>query len=85
MNSRQIFSNDNWILAGDFNSPISNLEKRGGTPISKESKQDLSDFINTLGLVDLELSGSKFTWSNSNSGVDLIQVILDRGSFLLIV
>lgn len=35
--------------------------------------------INSLGLLDLDLLGDKFTWSNKRSGGDLIQVRLDRG------
>ncbi|XP_059066442.1 uncharacterized protein LOC131857750 [Cryptomeria japonica] len=39
---------------------------------------DLADFINGQGLVDLDLSGASFTWSNRCVGTDLIQVRLDR-------
>lgn len=35
-------------------------------------------FINDNGLIDLDLMGSKFTWSNRRVGMDNIQVILDR-------
>lgn len=34
--------------------------------------------INTLGLLDLDLLGAKFPWSNKRSGGDLIQVKMDQ-------
>lgn len=38
----------------------------------------LSNFIGRNGLLDMELIGQKFTWSNLKKGKDLIQVRLDR-------
>ncbi|XP_059070394.1 uncharacterized protein LOC131860059 [Cryptomeria japonica] len=48
-------------------------------PISIDSRQDLADMINSLSMLDLDLFGAKFTWSNRRNGEDLIQVKLDRG------
>ncbi|XP_057853629.2 uncharacterized protein LOC131063743 [Cryptomeria japonica] len=73
------FPNEKWILLRDFNTPLSSLEKAGGMPTSNESKQYLVDMINSLGLLDLDLLGAKFTWSNIRSEGDLIQVRLDKG------
>ncbi|XP_059068841.1 uncharacterized protein LOC131859266 [Cryptomeria japonica] len=72
------FPNEKWILLREFNTPLSSMEKASGMPISDESRQDLADMINSLGLLDLDLLGDKFTWFNRRSGGDLIQVRLDR-------
>lgn len=79
MNASYNFPYEKWILMGDFNTPISNLEKLGGALIFEDSKQDLLDMINSLGLLDLDLGGAKFTWSTMRSGLYNIQVRLDRG------
>lgn len=47
-------------------------------PISIDSRQDLANMINSLSLLDLDLIGARFTWSNRCIGEDLIQVKLDR-------
>lgn len=39
---------------------------------------DLVDFILTMGLMDIILNSSIFTWSNRRQGKNLIQVKLDR-------
>ncbi len=66
------------IIMGDFNTPLEDKEKKGGMPPDWESKQDLSNFINNLALMDVELKGGSFTWSNKRKGHDCIQVRLDR-------
>lgn len=64
---------------GYFNNLISNFEKMGGALICEDIKQDLLDMINSLGILDLDLNGAKFTWSNRHSGTELVQVKLDPG------
>ena len=53
---------------GDFNTPLVDEEKKGGLPSDWESKHDLSNFINGLALLDLDLMGGAFTWSNKHIG-----------------
>ena len=60
------------IIMGDFNTPLEDIEKKGGLPPDWESKQDLSNFINDLALMDLELMGGSYTWSNKRKGYDCI-------------
>lgn len=72
------YPNTPWLIMGDFNTPFTEAEKFGGSQIQIDSKLDLADFINGQVLVDLELSGASFTWSNRHVGTDLIQVRLDR-------
>ena len=57
---------------GDFNTPLVDEEKKGGLPLDWESKHDLSNFINGLALLDLDLMGGAFTWSNKCIGQDCI-------------
>lgn len=66
-----------WILVGDFNTPLCHSKKLGGIEDFSNSIFDFANFISNPGLLDVELLGSKFTWSNYHSGNDLIQVKLD--------
>ncbi|XP_059066552.1 uncharacterized protein LOC131857829 [Cryptomeria japonica] len=68
---------------GDFNTPLIKSKKFRGSQIQNDNKLDLADFINGQGLVDFDLSGASFTWSNCRVGVDLIQVRLDRALILV--
>ncbi len=43
-----------------------------------ERRKHLADMINDLSLLDVELGGNKFTWSNRRIDIDCIQVRLDR-------
>ena len=64
------------------NSALATGGKKGGNTSYTKSMEDLSDFLENNGLVDLELEGSKYTWANRRVGTELIQIILDR--FLVI-
>jgi len=66
------------IIMGDFNTPLLDKEKKGGMPQDWDNKHDLSNFINGLAFLDLDLLGGGFTWSNKHLGKDCIQVRLDR-------
>ncbi|XP_059076658.1 uncharacterized protein LOC131875936 [Cryptomeria japonica] len=70
--------NTPWLIMGDFNTPLTDVEKFGGSQIQIDNKLDLADFIDSQGLVDLDLSGASFTWSNRGVGTDLIQVRIDK-------
>lgn len=56
------------IILGDFNTLLVDKEKMGGLPSDWESKQDLSNFINDLAFLDLDLLRGLYTWSNKRSG-----------------
>ncbi|KAL3641647.1 hypothetical protein CASFOL_012462 [Castilleja foliolosa] len=68
-----------WLMMGDFNSILSQSEKKGGSPFACSSTHNLSNELNSLNLVDLGFSGHPFTWSNKRAGIDNIQQRLDRG------
>ena len=63
---------------GAFNLPLYPSEKVGGMIDFNDSMKDLANFINNNDLMDMDMHGVKFTWSNNRKGVDLIQVKLDR-------
>ncbi|XVF39103.1 hypothetical protein PTKIN_Ptkin01aG0008500 [Pterospermum kingtungense] len=49
-------------IAGDFN-VVRNIEEKVGLSYNRSVMEQFSDFIEDLGLIDLPLSGDKFTWS----------------------
>ena len=49
---------------GDFNTPLTDEKKLGGLALDLDSKLDLSNFINNLALLDVDLLGGVFIWSN---------------------
>lgn len=70
------------MVTGYFNSPLYPLEKSGVIEDYSKSINDLVDFISATGLMDINLTGFKFTWSNKRLGKNLIQVRIDK--FLLL-
>lgn len=66
------------IILVDFNTPLVGEEKIGGLAPDWDSKQDLSNLINDLAFLDLDLLRGLYTWSNKRIGHDCIQVRLDR-------
>ena len=60
------------IKMGNFNTPLTNEEKLGGLALDLESKLDLSNFINSLALLDVDMLGGVYTWSNKRIGSDCI-------------
>ncbi|XP_017973373.1 PREDICTED: uncharacterized protein LOC18612971 [Theobroma cacao] len=53
-----------WVLGGDFKS-VRNEEKRIGRGEVNRTATSFDHFINEVGLIDLSLAGSKFTWCNN--------------------
>ena len=67
-----------WVFLGDFNVPLYDHEKKGGNVSQLDGRLDLMDFINKEGLMDLNLHGIEFTWSNKRTSDECIQARLDR-------
>lgn len=53
-----------WVLGGDFKS-VRNEEERIGRGEVNRTAASFDHFINEVGLIDLSLTGSKFTWCNN--------------------
>ncbi|KAL4320202.1 hypothetical protein GQ457_18G015870 [Hibiscus cannabinus] len=51
------------IVGGDFN-VVRTKEEKIGVSFHKKTMREFSDFIETMSLVDIPLSGGRFTWSN---------------------
>ena len=68
-----------WLCISDFNFVIDQSEKLGGRPIASSSNCPFRNFIDQLGLVNLEFVGNPFTWCNNKQGFATIKDRLDRG------
>lgn len=75
---RNDFKEDTWILMGDFNTPLNDNENLGGILSPNDSRADLYNFISNQGLIDLDLQGVNYTWSNQWTGIHKIESNLDR-------
>lgn len=72
------FLEANWLVMGYFKTPINEVEKKGGSQVATKSRFDLMGFINDNSLIDFDLRGVSYTWSNKKIGDALIQVKLDQ-------
>ncbi|XP_074577497.1 uncharacterized protein LOC141833890 [Curcuma longa] len=53
-----------WLILGDFNSPLSPADKRGGLDVTTYATSDFQDFVTMAGVEDLHSVGCQFTWTN---------------------
>ena len=67
-----------WILAGYFNMIKSLTEKKGGTRILGKDSTTFQNFLNNMGLVDIETINGTFTWNNKMGGASQVASKLDR-------
>ena len=67
-----------WLYAGDFNEIVSSLEKMGGSSRSQVQMQLFREAIDECGFIDLDFSGSQFTWQKHFSNSHSIWESLDR-------
>ncbi|XP_026384378.1 uncharacterized protein LOC113279961 [Papaver somniferum] len=75
LNDIRILFNYPWVLGGDFNATLSHLNRNciGGCSISRNF---FTSFVSRHEVIDLPLSGGKFTWTNSQKPPILVR--LDR-------
>ncbi|KAK4565001.1 hypothetical protein RGQ29_006876 [Quercus rubra] len=71
--------NGGWLCLRDFNHVFSQADKKGGKPVATPSNRGSSAVIDKNGLIDLQLSGNPYTWSNKKEGLANIKERLDRG------
>lgn len=67
-----------WVIAGDFNEVLDSQDKFGGRAINTSRASLFRNCMNTCGMSDLGFSGSRFTWTNTQSTGNLIKERLDR-------
>lgn len=67
-----------WMVFGDFNQVLGQVEKNGGNPITYSQVQGFQEAIQTNKLLDLGFAGHDFTWTNGQAGESNIQKRLDK-------
>lgn len=67
-----------WVVMGDFNDVIKEEEKKGGNGICKRHVYEYTNCMDFCNLLDLEFSGSIFTWVNKRDITGLIQQRFDK-------
>ena len=66
------------IIAGDFNTTKSHMEKQGGTKVSEPFGEHMEDLMEDLDLLEPPLKNGKYTWSNKRMDPGHIVARLDR-------
>ena len=67
-----------WIIAGDFNEPLADVDKFGGRPVSINRSLLFKDCLDKCNMVDMGFSGPRYTWTNRREISSLIQERIDR-------
>ena len=67
-----------WIIAGNFNEPLAEVDKFGGRLVSINKSLLFKDFLDKSNMVDLGFSGLRYTWTNRREISSLIQERIDR-------
>ena len=67
-----------WVMLGDFNELLSNVDKSGGNPVNMSRALLFKDCLDSCGLIDLGFHGAKYTWVNKQDEGYYIQERLDR-------
>ena len=67
-----------WVIAGDFNEPLSGDDKFGGRVVSSNRSLLFKECLDNCNVVDLGFSGPRFTWTNRRKVQNLIQERIDR-------
>ncbi|XP_073025316.1 uncharacterized protein [Primulina eburnea] len=67
-----------WITLGDFNSVLTQSEKKGGLPITDYNIKDFVDCVSSLDLIDLRYIGCKFTWYSPKVCSKLDHVLVNQ-------
>lgn len=67
-----------WIVGGDFNTILSDTEKRGGLALDYGSIHDFKECLVGANLSGIRYEGSNFTWCNNQRGGRRIWQRLDR-------
>ncbi|XP_026442635.1 uncharacterized protein LOC113342252 [Papaver somniferum] len=67
-----------WLIMGDFNCVLRNDEKKGGREPRTSCISEFSDWMEENNLFEADSLGSKFTWTNGQSGGGRILSNLDR-------
>ena len=53
-----------WVVAGDFNEPLSEEDKFGGRAVSVNRSFLFKECLEKCNMIDIGFSGPRFTWTN---------------------
>lgn len=67
-----------WVLASDFNEPLSDEDKFGGKAVSVNRSLLFKKCLDKCNMIDIGFSGPWFTWTNRREFQALIQERIDR-------
>lgn len=67
-----------WIILRDFNTVHWGHEKQGGAAPDQNSMNSFNNCIDACGLMDPQLTGPNFSWSNSSFGDKRVECKVDR-------
>ena len=67
-----------WVLAGDFNEPLSEDDKFGGRAVSVSRSLLFKECLDKCNMIDIGFGGPCFTWTNRREVQALIQERIDR-------
>ncbi|XP_075636620.1 uncharacterized protein LOC142608841 [Castanea sativa] len=70
--------NLSWVIAGDFNEPLSSADKFGGRVVNSSRSLLFKECLEKCNMVDLGFSGPRFTWTNRREVQNLIKERIDR-------
>ncbi|OMO52105.1 reverse transcriptase [Corchorus capsularis] len=71
-------SEERWCCLGGFNAVGSQSEKSGGHPIDRTQAEIFTNFLQDCNLMEIEIHGANFSWSNNREGEDNILEKLDK-------
>lgn len=78
-----------WVLVGDFNQVLDDVDKREGLQSRSSKAQKLWDVWDTYGMIDLGFQGPIFTWTNSQSGrrkiMERLACVLGKCSLVFVI
>ncbi|XP_042460353.1 uncharacterized protein LOC122043848 [Zingiber officinale] len=67
-----------WLIMGDFNSPLSPMDKCGGMDVTSYATADFLDFVIRAGMEDLHATGCQFTWTNGRVVCKLDRAMVNK-------
>lgn len=60
-----------WILGGDFNEIMEDVEKLGGPKRKRKAMEDFRKVVDDCDLKDIKPDGNLFTWVSTSGGVKI--------------
>ena len=67
-----------WVMAGDFNEPLTEKDKYGGKTVSVNRSFLFKERLDKCSMIDIGFTRARFTWTNKSPIQSLIQERIDR-------